>query len=157
MFSPEMIQTEPMTVAYVPMHGSFSQIPQTYGLLYGWIAQHGLTPAGMPGAVYLTDPSTVPEDQNVYEVWAPFTGEAAEAEPDASGVGVKRVESMLVASAMHVGPYETLTETYGSLVAWIAGQKHEISGPAMEFYRSDPATTKPEDYETEIWLPVKQR
>lgn len=154
---PEIIQTEPMTVAYVTVHGSFDQIPQTYGLLYGWIAQHGLTPAGMPGTAYLTDPSTVPEDQNVYEVWAPFAGEAAKAEPDASGVGVKRVESMLVAKATHVGPYETVSQTYGPLVGWVAGQNHEISGPAMEFYYSDPATTKPEDYETEIWLPVRPK
>jgi len=157
MFSPEMIQTEPMTVAYVTIHGSFDQIPQTYGLLYGWIAQHGLTPTGMPGTAYLTDPSSVPEDQNVYEVWAPFSGDAAEAGPDASGVGVKRIESMLVAKTMHIGPYDTLAETYGLLVGWIAGQSHEICGPAMEFYYSDPAVTRPEEYETEIWLPVKPK
>ncbi|MRR12202.1 hypothetical protein EG835_06990, partial [bacterium] len=56
MFQPEIKMSEPVTVAFVRKQGSYEQIPEGYGQLYGWIAQHGLILArdGAPIAVYIT-------------------------------------------------------------------------------------------------------
>ena len=71
MFEP-LIKTVPdETVAYLEMRGPYAQIPEGYGLLDGWVAQHGFSPHGMPEAVYLTAPDEVPEDQALWELWAP--------------------------------------------------------------------------------------
>lgn len=73
-----MIQTEPMTVACLALHGSYGQIPHGFGVLYGWLAQQGITPAGMPGALYPDDLNAVPEDERTFEVWAPCADDAPE-------------------------------------------------------------------------------
>ena len=52
MTEPSIITTEPVTVAFITMHGPYAQTPEGLGRLYGWIGQHGLQPAGMPAAVY---------------------------------------------------------------------------------------------------------
>jgi len=154
MFQPEIKQTEAQVVAYLTMHGPYAQAPEGFGRLYGWLAQHGITPAGMPAAVYLTTlPETLEEDA-VWELWAPLAGEIAEAEPDDSGVGVKAVPPMSVVSAIHTGPYETVGPTYEEMRAWITGHGYQIAGPPKEIYYSDPARVSPEEYVTEIQMPV---
>jgi effector-binding domain-containing protein len=155
MFAAEVKQTESMTVAYIVMHGPYAQTPEGYGRLYGWIAMHGMQPVGMPSAVYLTMPSEVPEAEAVWELWAPVAGEAAESAPDESGIGIKRVEPCTVASTMHKGPYESVEPTYDALFAWITGNGYRPSGPPSETYFSDPANTPPEEYLTEIQVPVE--
>lgn len=159
MFQPEIKMSDPMTVAFVRKHGSYAQIPEGYGQLYGWIAQHGLTPArdGMPMAVYLTDPAEVPEDEAAWELWAPLAGDPPPREADDDGLGVQCVEAGWIASAMHRGPYESIEPTYDKLMDWIATQGYRISGPYVEVYFSDPDETPPEEYLTEVRFPVQRR
>ena len=78
MFEGKVVQTDPITVAYLPMTGPYSQIAEGYGKLYGWVAQAGLVPMGMPQSVYITSPREVPEDQAEWELWAPV---GADVEP----------------------------------------------------------------------------
>lgn len=154
MFEAEVKVTEPQTVAFVAMRGAYSQVPQAMGRVYGWAAQHGLQPAGMPSAVYYTDPATVPEADALWEVRAPVAGDPPECEPDASGCGVKRIVSRKVASTMHRGPYESIAGAYASLGQWVAQEGLTMIDAPEELYYSDPANTKPEDYLTEIRFPV---
>ena len=155
MFQPEIKMVEPMTVAFALKTGPYSQIPEGYGQLYGWIAMHGLTPSqgGMPMAVYLTHPDEVPESEAVWELWAPLAGDPAPLEADDDGLGVKRLEAGLVASAMHRGPYETLGSTYGELAGWVASQGYHMTGPPYEAYLTGPDTPS-EEHLTEICFPV---
>lgn len=148
--------TEPETVAYIEMHGAYAQIPEAMGTLYGWVGQHGMQPAGMPGAVYMTDPA-LGEDTALWELHAPLAGTVADVSPDASCCGVKHVEPHLVAFAMHRGPYDTVGSTYSELMLWIENNGYEFAGPPEELYLSDPNTTAPSDYLTEIRIPVAKR
>jgi len=157
MFEAEVKVAEPETVAFVTMHGAYAQIPEGYGRLYGWVAQHGMVPQGMPRAVYLTAPEEVPEEQSAWELWAPVAAQTPELPADDSGCGVKRCPEHLVASATHVGPYETIPETYEPLVQWIAGHGYEIAGPPEELYFSDPEEVPPSEYVTEVRFPVAKR
>jgi effector-binding domain-containing protein len=146
--------TEAATIAYKLMRGAYSQTPAGYATLYGWIARHGFQPAGMPGAVYLTMPGQTPEGEAAWELWAPIADGPADAEPDEQECGVKRVEPHAVASAMHEGPYETAGPTYERLFAWIAEQGYRVAGPPREIYYSDPEEVPPEEYLTEVQIPV---
>lgn len=152
---PSISTTEPMTVAFIPMRGPYAQTPDGFGRLYGWIGKHGLQPAGMPAAVYLTMPSETPETDALWELWAPVMGPAEEMAPDASGIGIKHVPATLAASAIHKGPYDTVAPTYAMLWAWIPEQGYVPDGPPMERYLSDPAEVPPEEYLTEIVMPVR--
>jgi len=154
MLSIELKTTPPETVAYISMRGPYEQIPQAMGRLYGWVAQHGLQPQGMPEGVYLDDPKTTPVDRAAWELRTPIAGEASDLAPDAECCGIKHVDPHLVAFAMHKGEYETISTSYDELMAWVMANGYQIVGPPEELYYSDPATTKPQDYLTEIRIPV---
>ena len=151
---PEIKQTEATKVAYLSMRGEYSQIPEAYGRLYGWLAERGLTPIGMPRAVYVTDPLLVDEVQAVWELQAPVVDSVSESEPDETGLGVKRLPPSKVASELHKGPYETLGDTYRSLMRWIEEQGLTVAGPYTEIYFTDPNQVGPENNLTEVLVPV---
>ena len=157
MSDPVVITTDPMTVAYLPMTGDYAQTPEGLARLYGWTTRHGLMPAGMPTSVYLTPPPENPEDEARWELWAPLAGDVPESGPDASGIGVKTVPPMMAASLMHVGPYDSTPDSYAVLWQWIGANGYVPNGPPMERYYSDPAEVPPEEYVTEILMPVAAR
>jgi AraC family transcriptional regulator len=147
-------QIGPSVVAFTEMHGPYAQMPEAFGTLYGWIAEHGLTPIGMPRGVYFTDPAVVPESEAVWEVQAPLAADPADAEADERGCGVKHLEAHTEARIVHRGPYESIAPTYEALAGWIAEQGLSVSGPPMEVYLTDPSDTAPADYLTEVRFPV---
>jgi len=52
-------------------------------------------------------------------------------------------------------PYETLDQTYGALMGWIAEQGRSVAGPMWEVYWSDPgAEPDPTRWRTEVIIPV---
>jgi effector-binding domain-containing protein len=155
MFEPQVKEAQAVTVAYRVMHGSFAQVPKGYEALYGWVGRNGLQPAGMPQAIYLTAPGETPEEELVWELWAPVAGGFADAEPDEQGVGVKRVPAQSVASVMYKGPYDGIGLTYERLFGWIGQQGYRVAGPPRELYYSDPAEIPPEEYLTEVQIPVE--
>lgn len=155
MSSPELVTTEPITVAFLSMRGPYAQMPEAFGRLYGLAGANGLNPVGMPAAVYFTSPQEVPEAEARWELWVPVAGDPAEREPGDDDFGVKRVAPALVASVMHRGPYETMATTYAQLMQFVASQGYAPAGPPMERYYSDPEEVPPEEYLTEIMMPVR--
>ncbi len=149
-------QTEPTTVAFLGMHGPYAQTPAGMGQLYAWVSAHGFIPVGMPAAAYFTMPETTPEEEAVWEIRAPIAGDAEEMAPDESGVGIKLLAPTTVASLMHKGPYSSIAPAYAALFRWIAEQGYSISGPPEEHFYSDPAEVPPEEYLTEIRVPVEK-
>jgi effector-binding domain-containing protein len=154
MIEVDLKTVESETVAYLGMEGSYAQIPEAMGRLYGWVAQHGLQPMGMPGAVYLTAPDEVPESEALWELQAALAGSPSPAPPDESGCGVRLNPALTVAFAMHRGPYETVGATYEQLAHWIVAEGYQMAGPPQELYLSDPNEVPPEEYLTEIRFPV---
>jgi effector-binding domain-containing protein len=59
-----------------------------------------------------------------------------------------------MARTIHLGPYETMTESYVRLFAWIAERGLGITGPIREIYHNNPQEVKPEEIKTEIQAPV---
>lgn len=153
MIDVQLKTTEPETVAFISMQGPYSQIPEAMGRLYGWVGQRGMQPIGMPAGVYLTDPKAG-EGEALWELQAPVAGDFADTPPDEARCGIKHVHPHLVAFVMHRGPYETIATTYDELAQWTRANGYEVIGPPEELYLSDPQTTAPADYLTEIRFPV---
>jgi len=153
-FKPSVQNVEEQLVAYKMMVGEYSKTPEGLGELYRWIEASGIVPAGVPQAVYLTMPETSPESEALWELWAPVAGAVEEREPDDRGIGIKTVPATRSASLMYQGPYEDIGPEYARLWTWIAENSFVPSGPPRELWYSDPATTEPAEYLTEIQMPI---
>lgn len=67
------------------------------------------------------------------------------------------IPSTLCATAVHKGPYSSLSEAYGKITEWISTTGYQIAGAPFEIYRKNAFQHIPvEDWETEIFFPVKK-
>jgi DNA-binding transcriptional MerR regulator len=111
----------------------------------------GMQMTGPPVTVY-HDPEVDPEAIDVE-----FVVPVAEAKPAETPAGRKLVERSLCAAEMavtvHVGPYETIAETYQTLAAWVGEQGLRPAGPVWEIYLTGP--DEPGPPVTEIRIPVE--
>ncbi|OGD71785.1 MAG: hypothetical protein A2Y64_07370 [Candidatus Coatesbacteria bacterium RBG_13_66_14] len=100
------------------------------------------------------DPKVVEVDRCRYEA-AMAVDEGTKPEGE---VGVRRLTGGTFAVYRHVGPYSGLSETYDRLIKnWLAGSGYQMRDePCLEFYRSDPENTPPEELVTDIHLPVEK-
>jgi DNA-binding transcriptional MerR regulator len=76
---------------------------------------------------------------------------------DASGrVQVHELPPVTVASAMHHGAYNRLSQAYDALLRWVGSSGYIVSGPIRELYlqMSMPVRQDDESYITEIEVPV---
>ena len=63
----------------------------------------------------------------------------------------------LVATTIHMGPYEKLPETYAALQAWIKEKGHEAGDQSWEIYWTDPGTeADPKKWKTEVVQVLKK-
>lgn len=62
------------------------------------------------------------------------------------------------ASLIHKGPYEGLHQAYQTIIRWIEEQNLVVAGPDREIYHENMGTTQnPEDFVTELLIPIKKR
>ena len=117
--------------------------------LFTHAQQHGIALAGPPFARY-------PEfgmGSLVMEGGMP-TAEPVTGDPDA-GIETLTVPAGQAAVAIHHGPYETLSETYQAIEAWIQQEGRTVAGPPWETYLTDPGEhPDPATWETEIVQPI---
>ena len=141
--------TEQHTAA-IRMTRPVSQIGPAMGeafpKIYHAVVSAGLQPAGMPLTRYF---DMGPEE---------FTFECAIPVPtpfEASGeVAASSVGGGEAAFTIHVGPYDTIGETWGALTAWVAEQGRTLAGPGWESYLEEPGQVPDDELRTEIYLPV---
>jgi effector-binding domain-containing protein len=137
------------------MRGPYDQIPQAFSTLYGWLEAEGHTPRGMPVAVYLDDPAEVAPSDALWELWAPIEDGAAAYGPDERGLAIRGIPAMTIASTIHKGPYDQVAPAYQRLTRWMAEQGLHPCGPPMEAYLNDPGAASPDEFLTEIMMPVR--
>jgi effector-binding domain-containing protein len=58
------------------------------------------------------------------------------------------------ATITHVGPYDTLPDTWQRLGAWVTGQGHTPAREVFEVYVSDPTSTPPEELRTDLFWSI---
>ena len=111
------------------------------------VADSGAVPAGPPFARYFSFGETIE-----YEAGLPLTAPfKAGAEVRASHIGGGEA-----AVAMHVGPYDTIEQTYVALTAWLEDQGRTPAGPMWESYLTSPdEEPDPAKWLTEVHVPVE--
>ncbi len=149
-------QTEPRTVAFIAMRGSYDQIGTAFPRLYRWLAQKGYGFVGPPTGVYFNSPKDVAKEELTWELQCPIMNNVSLCKPDASGCGIKHVDSIEVATAIHIGPFNKVGATYEMLSEWVNSNGYCVAGPSQEVYLSDPAITPEAERITEVRLPIKR-
>lgn len=150
-------KTLPMTVAFVVMKGSLSQINDAFGKMYTFVAEAGFIPAGPPSGIYFDALGQVSEKDLKWELRVPIAGICGPSGPDERGLGFKSLEEIEVASTIHRGPFSTIGDTYGSLTSWIADNGYQIAGPCEEVYLTEPGNTPPAEILTEVRFQVSKK
>ena len=67
----------------------------------------------------------------------------------------REVEGGAVAWTTHRGPYDEVGPAYHTVAGWIQEHGHEIAGPPREVYLTDPGSTPPSEFLTEIQFPIR--
>jgi AraC family transcriptional regulator len=152
----EVVSLEPFEVAAVRAVGPVSERYGVYGALFGWLETKALLPRvrGVWGVPH-DDPISVPESQADFECCVDLGG-PFEDEPKA-GVRALRVGGGRWAKARHVGPYETLEETYERLYATLVDAPEwaiEDREP-LHHYVDTPDDAPPEKRRTDIYVAVR--
>jgi len=150
----ELQERAPQPALAIRLRSPVSEIPAALAsaLPEAWHAAQaaGLSASGPPYTRYfsLGDPA----DEVDYEAGVPLPGPAAEGPGRAQPV---ELPGGTVAVGWHVGPYETLAETYEALLRWIGEQGRAVGGPMWEVYWTDPQESPdPSTWRTEVIVPV---
>jgi AraC family transcriptional regulator len=127
-------------------------IPQAMGeaipKAFHAVTRAGSQPAGPPFTKYTSFDESSVEFETGLPVTAPFGG--------LDDVVAGELGGCEAAVTMHVGPYDTIGQTYGALQGWIESQGRRPSAIMWERYLSDPdAEPDPSKWMTEVVWPVE--
>lgn len=118
-----------------------------YGMLFERVPQERVTPTGLNGARYY-DKEFNHESSDV-EV---FVGIKEKDKAD------EVMEPMECAMTVHRGGYSTLSEAYGAIVSWIIENGYEYTGAPFDLYiKTQFDTPSPEEWETEVYFPIRKK
>lgn len=148
----EVIETVPRPTAVVRADVPLAELPgffsRAFHAVFQVLERQGVAPAGPPFGLY----ASPPRDTVLVEAGVPVSAEiSAEGE-----VVPSRLPGGRAASTVHVGPYDTVEQSYAVLGRWISeqGLSHR-PGPMWEAYLTDPeAEPDPAKWQTRIFQPV---
>lgn len=153
----KIVELEPMTIAFTRSSKGYLQdgIDDAWQKLMPFYSAHRPKKAEEAClGLSWDDPEVIEVDRCRYEA-ALAVDEGTKPEGE---VGVRRLPGGTYAFYRYTGPYSGLSETYQRLIkGWLAGSGYTMRDePSIEFYRSDPETTPPEELITDIHLPVEK-
>ena len=143
----EIKNSPAMNVLAARAEMSVDEFGKYYGTLFERVPKDHVTPTGMNGARYF-DQEFNPESSDI-EV---FIGIREKDKADTV------MEPCECAMTVHHGGYSTLSEAYGAVVNWIMENGYEIAGSPFDLYiKTQFDSLSPEDWETEVYFPIKKR
>ena len=143
----KIVETPAIAVLSCRQRLSVDDFGRYYGTLYERIAKERLTPNGVFGAMYHdTEWNRESSDTEL------FIG-IREADKADRAIGPQTC-----AMAVHKGGYSTLPETYATLVAWIEENGYAWDGAPYDVYTKTAQNGyAPQDWETEVYFPVRKK
>jgi effector-binding domain-containing protein len=130
-----------------PMSSISDAMGEAFTKLAAFMEKNGIAFAGPPYAKYYN----MDMEALDVEMGFPITAETA-----AEGsIKIGELPAGKIASAVHLGPYDKLEETYIKLMEYVKGKGLETEEWMYEFYLNSPMEVKPEDLQTEICYPLK--
>lgn len=130
----------------VPMKELPQFFERAFGGVMGAIEHQGVAPAGPPFARYFGMPGETVEVEAGFPVAKPIDAEGP--------VQASELPAARCVHGLHVGPYDTLEQTYGELMQWAGKQGVTPQQSMWEVYLSDPQREPPKTWKTEIFWPV---
>ena len=147
----EVRTVDARTTAVVRTTTTGAMLPQVLGEGYGEIMQYleraGIEPAGPPFSLYHNMDMEHLDVELGFPVWQP---------PEAEGrIKASTLPGGRAAVAVHVGPYETLDETYRKLMGYVEREGLKTEPFMYEMYLNDPDEVPPEQLQTEVYFPLR--
>ena len=148
---PRMIHTHEQATAVVretvPMAALTDFFGRAFGAVMGAAQAQGVQLAGPPFALYRGMPTEAVDVEAGFPVNAGFR--------DADGVATGTLPEADAFEAIHVGPYDTLGTTYGTIQERMREEGLNPSDTMWEYYLSDPETEPdPAKWQTRVVWPV---
>ena len=133
----------------LPHKGPFTDLPEVIQTMWGHTRQQNIFPKGPMIGVYYSTPDLVQPQELEWEIGFPITPQDLVQAP----LEKKQWIFTSVISTVHQGPYETVGETYAKIKQWMENNNYVHAGPILERYLQDPRQVRPEEVQTEIWVP----
>lgn len=131
----------------VPMASLTDFFGRAFGTVMAAAQKQGASPAGPPFALYRGMPSETVD----VEAGFPIAGNFTEADGVASGT-LPETDAL---EALHVGPYDTLENTYHAILGQMEAEGLTPSDTMWEYYLTDPeAEPDPAKWQTRVVWPV---
>ncbi|MEA4854048.1 MAG: MerR family transcriptional regulator [Christensenella sp.] len=137
-----VIETKPMEIISVRDTIAIRDFDKLYGKVLRTLAEKGLRCEGVVCIYHCREFD--PEHTDI-EIGAIIPAKTPDSQTLAGGT---------YAMAAHFGPYDTLGETYASLVKWIEDNGYHITGEFYEKYLNSPHEVPAKDLVTEIYFPI---
>lgn len=133
----------------IPTYGDVGQL---FGEVFGYLGSQGVAPVGPPLAIY-HDGEHREEDVDV-EVAVPVANKV----PGNNKVKYQELPAVAqMACVVHHGAYDSISQAYNAIMAWIDKNGYRITDHDREIYLQGPMPgVDPASYVTEIQLPVEK-
>ncbi len=145
------LQEQPTAVVRetVPMSALREFFGRAYGAVMAAVQEQHVQLAGPPFALYRGKPTDVVDVEAGFPLAAPYPT------TDGTGVTAGSLPAGPAFEAMHIGPYETLQETYQALLVRMESEAVTPAAEMWEYYLSDPgAEPDPAKWKTLVVWPV---
>ena len=143
------LSPQPTAVVHeqVPMDSMQEFFARAYDAVSHILAEQGVSPAGPPMSVYHGMPSETVDVEAGFPVAAPIQ--------PGDGVVASSLPGGRAVESVHIGPYDTLSETYGEVQRRIEAEGLRPASDMWESYLSDPETKPdPAYWRTRVVWPV---
>jgi effector-binding domain-containing protein len=121
---------------------------ELYGELFGYIGSKGIAPLGAPFVDYSSmDPAGWDIEAGVY---------VPEGTPGQGRIETRKYPPQKCIHTLHLGPFDTLKQTYDGITDWANKEGLEFAGGPRELYLTPP-NTEPSKMRTEIVWPVRKK
>ena len=154
-YNPITVKTvAPFVYCCLPHKGPLTDIESVIAQLMETMQNQKITPMGALFGVYYNSPEEAKPEELQWEFAFPVSPQASPQKPLEKKTWTYRT----VATGLHVGPYEKVGKTIGSMEKQLEAEGYSAVGPILERYLDmDPSKVKPEQLRTEIWIPCEKR